>query len=57
MYVYVFKKNVEIINYKVDILNDKNILFKKCFENYILYSCYVVIFFENYYLFFYVYII
>lgn len=45
MYMFL-KKNVEIINYKVDILNDKNILFKKCFENYILYSCYVVIFFE-----------
>lgn len=52
-----FQKNAEIINHKVDTLNDKNISSKKCPENHIPYSRHAVTFFENHYLFFYAYII
>lgn len=57
MHVHAFKKNAEIINHKVDTLNDKNISSKKCPENHIPYSRHAVTFFENHYLFFYAYII
>lgn len=40
------KKNAEIINHKVDTLNDKNISSKKCPENHIPYSRHAVTFFE-----------
>lgn len=47
-----FQKNAEIINHKVDTLNDKNISSKKCPENHIPNSRHAVTFFENHYLFF-----
>lgn len=50
--MYMLSKNAEIINHKVDTLNDKNISSKKCPENHIPYSRHAVTFFENHYLFF-----